>query len=51
MFSKHCDNPKCPTPEKDLYVYAKNKMGDLPVTYCSDRCKGEVAYKKKFIKL
>jgi hypothetical protein len=48
MFKTHCANPKCPNPQKDLFVYATSRTGNLPITYCSKTCEAEVKYDKRF---
>lgn len=44
MYKKKCDYCH----EKEVYVYAKDKMGTLPVAYCSDVCKKNAKYDKRF---
>ena len=44
MFKKKCDHCH----EKDVMVYAKDKMGTLPVAYCSKMCEKNAKYDKRF---
>lgn len=48
MYKTKCGRKGC---DHILYTYAIDRQGTLPVVFCSERCKGEVAYDKKFRKL
>lgn len=47
MFKTMCARKGC---GKVMYVFGKDKQGNLPTVYCSSRCQGEVAYEKRFKK-
>lgn len=54
MFEVECANPKC-NKGKDggkakLYAYAVDRMGTVPPQYCSNFCKKESTYDKRFSK-
>jgi hypothetical protein len=44
MYKKKCDG----CGEKDVFVYAKDRLGTLPVAYCSEVCKKNAKYEKRF---
>lgn len=48
MFRTKCAYPGC---EKIVFAYAKNKMGDLPVVYCSKEHESNAKYDRKFKKI
>lgn len=35
---------------KPMYTYAKNRLGELPVVFCSKKCRGDYKEKDKFVK-
>lgn len=39
---------KCAECGKEMYTYAKDRLGTLPVVYCSKICKANAQYKKRF---
>lgn len=39
---------KCAECEKEMFAYATNRSGDLPVVYCSKVCEGKAKEKAKF---
>lgn len=43
MFKTKCNN--CGNP---MYAYAKDKLGTLPVVYCSTACEANKKHDKKF---
>lgn len=47
MYATVCARKGC---GKKMYVYGKDKSGNLPIVYCSKRCEGEDAYERKFQK-
>lgn len=47
MFKTVCGRKGC---GKIMYVYGKDKQGNLPLVYCSTRCEGEVNYERRFKK-
>lgn len=47
MYQTKCARRGC---ENKMYVYGKDKQGNLPTVYCSKRCEGEAAYERKFKK-
>lgn len=47
MFPTKCARRGC---DKKMYVYGKDKVGNVPTVYCSKRCEGEDAYEKRFKK-
>ena len=47
MYKTKCGRTGC---EKVMYTYAIDRQGTLPTVYCSDRCRGEVSYEKRFKK-
>lgn len=47
MYETLCARRDC---GKKMYVYGKDRMGNLPTVYCSKRCEGEVAYERRFKK-
>lgn len=47
MFKTVCGRQGC---GKIMYVFGKDRQGNLPTVYCSTRCEGEVNYAKKFKK-
>lgn len=46
MYKKKCSG----CGEKDVFVFAIDKMGTLPAAYCSNVCKVNAKYKKRFDK-
>lgn len=44
MFKKKCDYCH----EKDVFVWGKDKMGNLPPAYCSRVCEANADYEKRF---
>lgn len=36
---------------REVFVFAKNKGGELPKAYCSKKCEGEAKDLKRFVKL
>ena len=46
MFIKKCDY----CGKVDVPVYAKDKLGNLPVAYCSKQCEANAKYEKRFVK-
>lgn len=52
MYKTKCANPKCNKGKdgqpKEGFVYAKDKMGNLPTYYCSTFCEKEAKYDKRF---
>lgn len=45
MFEKKCDGPNC---EEKVFVYAKDKQGNLPVAFHSKQCEANAKYEKRF---
>ena len=46
LFKKKCD--ECG--EKDVWVYAMDRAGNLPKAYCGSVCEANANYKKRFDK-
>ncbi len=44
MFKVKCAQCK----EKDVFVYAKDKTGNLPLAYCGKVCEANAKYDKQF---
>lgn len=53
MFKVKCANPKCTKGEEgepaEVYAYAVSRTGEVPPQYCSNFCRSEAKYDKRFI--
>ena len=54
MYKVLCANPKCKRgkdgEKAEVYAYAINRMGTVSPQYCSEFCRKEVQYDKRFIR-
>jgi aspartate carbamoyltransferase regulatory subunit len=53
MYKVKCSNPKCKKGKDgeaaEIYAYATDKLGTIKPQYCSNFCKKEAIYDKRFI--
>lgn len=42
---------KCAKCGKEMFTYAKDKLGNLPIVFCSTACEANARNEKRFIKL
>ena len=54
MFKVKCANSKCNKGENgepaEVFAYAVSRSGQVPPQYCSEFCRAEARYDKRFIK-
>jgi hypothetical protein len=48
MENKGMYKTQCSGCGKDMYTYAKDKLGTIPKVYCSKVCEGKDKYNRRF---